>query len=298
MQGLKEIAVTTNVDSGEFQSQGSVLGALCSMATGNTIGGETTQRYKPESDTVLESDIKIAKYNPEDQLSVADLDVLYPEWETEHPDADPELLLFDFIRTMEERRIASERGISRHFATEGVEKAIERIPDEVGCRFQGHGIAGKYGSSSTELDLLLRNGIERERTFYTTSLRNNPAAGGALGADMPFTEGGLVVVGDIDKHLIDGGIKYVIVGEQYLRAFDVMKERYPDYAFIPWHDASEYFCAVVNGIEGTSYRPKAMEYAESYEPPVESFFDTQSDTTVPSVASYAPEGDEPKPFVW
>lgn len=231
--------------------------------TSETAGPSVINQVQP---TPLESDLLVPRYDSSTQVGVSDLDAMYPEWKEDYPDTDPELLLFDVVRTAEERRLGSERDVAPRYAAEGIEKTFEQIPKEVGRKFQAHGIAGKYGSSSTELDTLLKTGIDTDRTFYTTELRYNPEAGAAIGADSPFTEGGLVVVGDLGARQVgDSGIKYVIVGEQYLRCFDVMQSKYPDVKFVTWHDAPQFFCDLVNASEGTNYKPKIVDYSTSYE---------------------------------
>ncbi len=214
---------------------------------------------------LTESELLVPRYDKESQLHTADLDVLYPEWRENHPDKDPELILFDFVRTHEQRRIASLRGISNDFATEGLEKAVMQLPEEVGRRFQAHGIAGKHGSSSSELDTLLTQGIDTSRHLYSTELRYNPEISGAIGADMPFTEGGVFIVSDLDAQLDNQGIKYVVLGEQYVKCLDAMQSRYPNVKIVPWHNAPEFFCKIVNSYENTDFSPVQTDYSRSYE---------------------------------
>ena len=155
----------------------------------DNIAQPTDATIDVSTDSLMEQDselVDITRYNPVDQLTVADLDSLWPEWRegepwnTETPEereANAERILFDFVRTTEERRIRAETGLPgvAHI-DEGLTKALNQMPKEVGSRFQGHGITGKSGSSSTELDTLLQNGVETDRIFYTTELMYNPEA--------------------------------------------------------------------------------------------------------------------------
>lgn len=216
------------------------------------------------SDVVL----KLSRYNPEHQLGVGDLDNLYPEWRADRPDADPFILLCDVVKTNEMRSLANMRytslGIIQAIGDDGLERAMkDAMPSEVGRQFQGHGF-GKSGSAIQELVDVLKNGIDKDRTFYTTSIYYNPEAGGALGADMPFTTGGLICVFGRGDSQGDNGIQSVLVGAWYINAIDTMRKNYPDITFVPWHDAPEYYTGLVNAAEGTEYR--AGEIDDSIKP--------------------------------
>jgi hypothetical protein len=231
-----------------------------------------------EESEIVEGDIVIPRYDLANQVTVADLDNLYPEWRSIHEGQDPELVLLGFIRTQETRRIADALQVSTHFLTgEGLERAVDQIPFDVGRHFDAHGIAGKHGLPSDELDVLLRNGIDENRTLYSKSLDYSPEAGGALGADRPFTEGDLIVVSGRDEKLDDGGVKYVLVGETYLKCFDLLRNRYPDVTFIPWHDAPDFFINEVNSAENTKYIKNKIEYPNTFEAmPVDSYLANQT----------------------
>ncbi len=212
--------------------------------------------------------LRLSRYNPEHQVGVEDLDKLYPDWQIERPDADPFVLLCDVAKTDEIRLLAKVRrtspGILQIIGDDGLERAMKKaMPPEVGRQFQGHGF-GKSGSAIQELDSVLKNGIDKDRTFYTTTLRYNPEAGWALGADMPFTTGGLISVFGRGDSQGENGIESVLVGAWYINVIDAMRENYPDVDFVPWHAAPEYYTNLVNEAEGTDY--KAGEVADNIKP--------------------------------
>ncbi len=213
----------------------------------------------------VEGEVVIPRYDSANQVSVADLDDLYPDWREDHEGSDPELVLLWAIRRQESTRIADALQVSAESATgEGLERAVDQIPFDVGTHFDAHGIAGKFGMPSDELDALLKNGIDENRTFYSKSLDYSPEASGALGADRPFTEGDLIVVSGMDEMLVDGGIKYVLVGETYLKCFDLLRNRYPEVTFIPWHEAPDFFVDMVNGAENTKFVKNIIEYPNTF----------------------------------
>ncbi len=213
----------------------------------------------------VEGEVVIPRYDSANQVSVADLDDLYPDWREDHEGSDPELVLLWAIRRQESTRIADALQVSAESATgEGLERAVDQIPFDVGTHFDAHGIAGKFGMPSDELDALLKNGIDENRTFYSKSLDYSPEASGALGADRPFTEGDLIVVSGMDEMLVDGGIKYVLVGETYLKCFDLLRNRYPEVTFIPWHEAPDFFVDMVNGAENTKFVKNKIEYPNTF----------------------------------
>ena len=241
------------------------------------------------SDVVL----KLSRYNPEHQLGVGDLDNLYPEWRADRPDADPFVLLCDVAKTNEMRALASMRhtsiGIIQAIGDDGLERVMRKaMPPEVGGQFQGHGF-GKSGSAIQELDRVLKNGIDSERTFYTTTLRYTPEAGGSLGADMPFTTGGLISVFGRGDSQGEQGIQSVVVGAWYINAIDAMRENYPDVVFVPWHDAPEYYTGLVNAAEGTEYR--AGEIDDSIKP-IPSPFERRIGVTAITAPELMPTDEE------
>lgn len=213
----------------------------------------------------IEGNIPIPRYEHANQVGIADLDKLYPEWRKEYEGQDPELVLLEIIKYEESRNIARSVGRGhRYLAGQGLERAIDQIPIDVGEKYDAHGIAGKTGAPSQDLDMLLKNGIDENRILYTKGLDNNPEAGGGLGADRPFCEGDLIVVSDRNEKLANGGIKHVLVGETYLKCFDLLRNRYPEVTFIPWHEAPDYFIDEVNRLENTKFVKNKIEYPNTY----------------------------------
>ena len=96
------------------------------------------------------------------------------------------------------------------------------------------------------------NGIDKNREFYTMGLvkHEDLAVSGVNGAESPFTSRGFIVVAERGKKLKSDGIKYVIVGAEYLRVLDILRKRYPQVTFIPWHGAPKFFTDEVSKIEG------------------------------------------------
>ena len=201
-----------------------------------------------------ESRVAIPMYSPESQFSVGQLKQEYPEW-SQHYEGDAELTAINYHRTQILRKLGQETGIGGNIMLEtggsGLEWAIDHTPKEVGLEYDAHGIAGKT-DPVIELDILLKDGIKKDRPFYSMSFLHSPEAGAALGADRPFTSGGLIVVAERGKKLQNDGIRYVVVGEEYVGTLDILKKRYPEVAFIPWHDVLSVFAKQVNEAEGKS----------------------------------------------
>ena len=191
--------------------------------------------------------IPIPKYDPADQFNVAQLEQEYPEWSTHGDDA--EIVAVNYERTRALRKIGDETGIGRDIMFEiggkGLEWAIDHTPREVGMEYDSHGIAGKSGAIE-ELDTLLKEGIKKDRLFYSMNFVYEPEASEGFGADRPFTAGGFIVVAERNKKLQNDGIKYVVVGEEYVRVLDLLKRRYPQVIFIPWHEAPKVLTNEVN----------------------------------------------------
>ena len=177
----------------------------------------------------------------------------YPEWKDETGYEDPELAALAYIRTQNIRDIAQSLGISPSFATgEGLDWVFKQMTPEVGMRFDAHGIAVKSGSAVNELDALLTEGLHDNQTFYTMNFIDGGVnLASTLGAAHPFTEGGLIVVSDVDTMINETGIKYVVVGEEYMNGMDILTSKYPDYTFVPWNEAPNTLANIVNEKDGS-----------------------------------------------
>lgn len=113
-------------------------------------------------------------------------------------------------------------------------KSIDPV---IGKRFDAHGIAkGNYKEQLEALNYLLTKGIDPQRRFHTVPLRETneveAALAAGLGADGPYTDGGFIVIGSPDKLIMDNGIVAVLVNEDYYRAIDVLRQRFPGIKFI------------------------------------------------------------------
>ena len=197
-----------------------------------------------------ERKLAIPTYDPNSQFTVEALQAEYPEW-AENYDGDAVLTAIGYERTRAIKTLGRESNSAISFVTagRGLIQAIDHLPKEVGLGYDAHGIAGKQDPVA-ELDQLLKNGIQADRPFYTMSLVTSNEAAGALGADRPFTTGGLIVVSDYGKKLRESGIAYVLVGEEYSRAIDLFRGRYPSVTFVPWNDVSKTLTKRAGEVEG------------------------------------------------
>ena len=59
----------------------------------------------------------------------------------------------------------------------------------------------------------------------------------------------------MDKRLQENGIKYVVVGEEYNRAIDLLREKYPKVQIVPWHEAPRILTNEYNEAVGGSVVP-------------------------------------------
>jgi hypothetical protein len=211
----------------------------------------------------IDRELQIPVYDPNNQYTVEQLEAEFPDWRNQSGDTDPELVALRYIRAKELMRIYEAQGLTQwHMGGSGLEWAIDHTPPEVGHEYDAHGIAGNDSVGS--LDRLLSSGIDPGRKFYSMSFTHQVEAKGAIGAERPFTRGGFIIVAPRGQQLLESGISKVIVGEEYLPAFDLLRQRYPGVAFIPWHDAAECFTQEVNEAEGTSYQPLNTEEVPSY----------------------------------
>lgn len=130
----------------------------------------------------------------------------------------------------------------------GLPWAVHNTPREVGRRFQAHGIAK---SPIWNLDRLLQDGIRPNQTFYTMSFVESGGAFEAFGADMPKTEGGIILVSKLDESFPSEGdpnISYIALGEEYMRVVDILQNIVKDrnITVVPWHDVPNTLIGKVN----------------------------------------------------
>ena len=184
--------------------------------------------------------------------------------ETSYEDA--ELYTVAVERTRALRTMDPDRG-RLALGGEGLQWAFEHIDPDVGRAFDAHGIAKM--DPVEKLDEILRQGFSSDRTLYTTAFLDQPEAGAAIGADHPFTEGGVVLVSGPGQRL-RGGVKFVVLGEEYSGVIDILRNRYPGATIVPWHDAPRILTQSYNESTGEhrAYAEVTTDNAPAYEPPL------------------------------
>lgn len=147
-------------------------------------------------------------------------------------------------RALREKQIISGEFLGS--GSDGLIWALENTPREVGSQFQAHGFGLKVDPVQGLEDLLTK-GIDPKKTFYTTEFTINREAGPAIGADHPFCEGGIILIGDFGQLIRKKeDIKIVVVGEEFVNVIDLMRERYNNVEIIPWHDAPTKLIRIYN----------------------------------------------------
>ncbi|MEI6462512.1 MAG: hypothetical protein WCO33_02475 [bacterium] len=117
---------------------------------------------------------------------------------------------------------------------------VERVslPDEIGKRFDAHGIT--KGDQLMSLIHLLNNGIDTSRPFHSMPLRDKKIEDDsytASGSAGPYDTGGFIILGSPvksgqDSSMSSGGIKGVLVNREWNGAIPRLKEAYPNVRFI------------------------------------------------------------------
>lgn len=133
----------------------------------------------------------------------------------------------------EARKIAEEadlNDVNREGA--GVNIKDRGVPDEVGQQFDAHGL-----NSLNDLSNLLNNGIDKDRSFFTTPL----AGKHEHGVDSLRDTGNFVLIGHPGQGIKDGGIGGVLVSGHYSdpKALQSLKDAFPGVDFIPADKAKE-----------------------------------------------------------
>jgi len=162
---------------------------------------------------------------------------------------DPVLQAIQIERTRALRERQKITGQMLGLPSEGIMWALKNINPEVGQKFDAHGFSDKVDPVK-ELENLMIKGIDPNRLLYTTEFRINEEAGSAMGADYPKAEGGIVLLGQHGQLIKDGGIKYVVVGEEFVNTIGLLRQRYQQVEIIPWHDAPKRLTAIHNDRTG------------------------------------------------
>lgn len=190
-------------------------------------------------------------YDTVRRFTVEDLKAEYPEWES-HYGGDADLTAISYVRTRFFRQVAERTHVHRQaIGGIGLKWAIDHTAVGVGMQYDAHGIAEK-GDPVTNLDKLLRGGIDRDRDFYSMGFLDVGEAAGAFGAEYPFTQGGFIVAAEFGKKLLKEGVKYVVVGEEYTEVLDILRKRYPKTVFVPWNEAPKVFTEESNAKRGVT----------------------------------------------
>lgn len=202
----------------------------------------STQRDK---ENITQQGEQVSMYNPDNQIKLKGTENYLDVVNTE--------------RTRAAREIQAVSGIPvLANGGEGLEWAIRNTNREVGQRFRAHGVA-KYPVE--DLDRLITQGLSQDRTFYSMPFVEERKAGEAFGADMPKTEGGIIVLADYDTQFPTEGnpqIRYILLDEQYMQAADIMRQRYEKFGVevVPWHDVPKILTENVN-----SHNPGQEKYS-------------------------------------
>lgn len=215
-------------------------------------------------------DFSVPLPDENDIYTIEELKAAYPTWE-EHYEGDAELTAMN----VERRRYL--KGVNKITGTQiydsiggiGLEWAMMNIPHEVGMLFDAHGIAGKRDAIE-EIDALLSKGIDKSRGLWSMNFLDVGVAANAFGADHPFTKGGCILVADCGKKLLEDGIRYVVVGEEYNRVLPILRKRYPGFEIITWNVAPAIFAQRAMEITGKDFpvveltKENAPQYADGH----------------------------------
>ncbi len=121
-----------------------------------------------------------------------------------------------------------------------MESRIHPIDGVIGKHFDAHGIAkGNFEEQIQTLDNFLKNGINSDKPFYTAPYEipddERALLGAAFGTSSgaAYKNGLFVLVGQIDKPIIEGGIKYVAVNVPLYEHIEKLQKAYPNVTFVP-----------------------------------------------------------------
>ncbi len=206
------------------------------------------QPEKPLQHENLEEENYIPEYSAENQAAVTSVGMEDTEY------TDPELYTVALERTKALRTMDPGRaGIRMAVGGEGLLWAIDHIDPAVGRSFDSHGVALKNDPVEV-LDSILTKGFDKERFVYTTRFMRQSEAGAAIGADHPFTEGGIIFTSKCNQKLAEG-IAYVILGEEYSTVIDILRKKYQNVSIVPWNEAVKVVTEAYNVATGEHIGP-------------------------------------------
>jgi hypothetical protein len=140
--------------------------------------------------------------------------------------------------------------IRKMIGGEGLEWAMTHVAPEVGRSFLSHGIADKGKPPLLVLDQILSAGFDDTRILYTTAFNDQPEAGAAIGADHPFTQGGIILVAGYKEDMKKEGVRYVVLGEEFNRVLNLLQGKYSDVKFLSWDEAPQFLTEEYNRQSG------------------------------------------------
>lgn len=127
-----------------------------------------------------------------------------------------------------------------------MESRIHPIDGVIGKHFDAHGIVkGNFEEQIQTLDNFLKNGINSDKPFYTAPYEIpdderallRAAFGTSSGA--AYKNGLFVLVGQIDKTIKEGGIKYVILNAPLYAHIEKFQKAYLNVVFVPMKEVAK-----------------------------------------------------------
>lgn len=122
---------------------------------------------------------------------------------------------------------------------------LNQLSKESGSKFDAHGIAkNSVTDQLKQLNTLLCNGIDKNRTFCTAPLvakTSGVGAGLGTGGGHAYRDGSFIVVADKGKTITQDGIKHVIVNDAYYNIIDDLAAKFPHVNFVKADSAAQYF---------------------------------------------------------
>lgn len=145
-------------------------------------------------------------------------------------------------RTRQQREEAKKAGniggTVGNYKPTALARGREKIPPEIGRRFDAHGIArGSPGDQVVALDNLLTNGVNPNRAFHTAFLRTEPE----IAQYHLYDFGGFIVVSPRGGTIMKDGIAAVLVNEHFAGALPIFRKRFPSINFISANDLPSAF---------------------------------------------------------
>lgn len=135
-----------------------------------------------------------------------------------------------------------------HHQPLGLIRGLDAIPESVGSKFNGHGMA-KYSwlENLASLKEILTKGVDKNRVFHEMPLRGSESYGGAFGADRPFDTGPFILLGKPGQKIGDSGVHYVLVNDHFYGAIPQLQAAYPHVEFIKAKEAAVRLAEILAG---------------------------------------------------